>query len=450
MAVIGLAVAAVVPGWPENASFRERLTKRCGPLGGGFLLGVAPIAWLNHVRFGSLNPVSYGPVPWTGIVVDSLRTMTAAHELKYSAPVLAFFVALAGGLYAVRKAQRKTLWMAGVVIAGAVLALLVPALRDRLARMGVVTYGLIVDLTLVDMSPYYVPAQGGFGWIFAHQIPRATLQCTPALVLAPLALVRERLRWRSTLLLLPSAGFYASLIMRADMPYFDAIGWPWVYIRYTLLAVPLLVVATVAVLEDLGLSWVDAGIGLATAVAMAVTFGMLGDEESSVARRVMIVVLPIALAAMALVAAAIAVWRRAKKPWPARALAALVVGAGFAIAICVDYQANVIGKRGCDDFADMVAHATPERFAVIGVLGQFEIVAGLSTVRDVQYADLLRVPGQDLSTMRPLIDYWRSEGRPIFMFSQHPPQGWPDMSYTPMQANDLYRMDFQGDTNAAR
>jgi hypothetical protein len=440
MALAAFAMTAVAPGWPDGASLRERALRRLGPTMAGFALVVVPTAALNWTRFGSPNPISYGPVPWTGVVNPLLAKVSTGAELVYAAPFGLYVAVVCGGLFL---ARGRNLWTVAVLASALALLIYLPTLRARVVRLSVMAYAYIADLTLVDMGPPYDRAPDGIGRMFGNYVVKSTLQCTPALILAPLAVRIPRVRWPVAILLAASAALFAALLIRADMPDPDAVGWPWVYIRYTLPALPLLVVSTVVVLEEMRPTVVDAFVALAAAAVLGVRLRH-ATVETEVSHRVALVVVPLALAEAAFVGAAVARLGAERAPQIVRAFAFLALGIGFAIGTGNDYRINADIKSGCDGLVDQVAAATPERFGLVGVLGQFDVILSLAAMRDVQYADLLRVP--DFASIRPLIDYWRSDRRPVYLFSYTPPPTvWPDVSYRPVDGvGGLYLVDFQG------
>jgi hypothetical protein len=438
MAIVAFAMTAVAPGWPEGAAIRERALRRLGPTMAGFAVAVLPVALLNWYRFGSPNPLSYGPVPWTGNVDPMLYKVSTRAELLFAAPFGIFVLATGVGLYL---ARGRSLRIVAVLAAALALLILVPTLRARVVRCCAVLYAFIADMTLFDLESPYDRAPDGIGRIFGNYVVKATLQCTPVLLLAPLAARIQRVRWPIAFLLATSAALYGTLMLRADMPNADTMGWPWVYIRYTLPALPLLAVATVVLLEEMQPTVVDAFVAVATALVLGYRFAYT-TEVSSLSNRIGVVVLPLVLAEAAFIGAAVARLGADRAPQLARTFAFLALGAGFAISTGNDYRANANVKTGCDGVVDRVMAATPERFGLVGVLGQFDVLLTVAALRDVQYADLLRVP--DFASIRPVIDYWRSDHRPVYLFSiTPPPDVWPDVAFRPVDTvGGLYRLDF--------
>ena len=348
-------------------------------------------------------------------------------------------------------ARNRRGWRFAIGAIGVAVALLVEPLRTRGLRVAVVAFGNIVDSTAVDMGRPYWRAPDGVGQFFNGHVVKSTLQCTPILLVAPLALMRARgaRRWRVALLLAPSAGLFAALVLRANLPYVDAIGWPWMYIRYTFPALPMLVVASVVVIEELRPTWGDGVVALAVATALAVGLYMTQDERPLLTRLTLLV-LPVAVAALAFVAIARARGLDGSASRLSRTLTAVALGTGLAVGVGHDYPSNESLQMSCDQLVDRFARIVPERFAFLGVLGEFDVLLSLAATHDVQYADLLRVP--EFGAIRPLLDYWRSERRPIYLLStSDPPRPWADVSYQPVAGvAHVYLVEFRDPPTAMR
>ncbi|RYE83898.1 MAG: hypothetical protein EOO75_18770, partial [Myxococcales bacterium] len=214
----------------------------------GLGLGLAPSALLNHYRFGTWSPLSYGPIPWAHTNPE-LHKMTLGAQVGYALPLAAVLGLTVLGAWALRGRGPVQLALIGVAVAAVVL---LPPLRDRALRYTMVTLGLLVDLDAVDMGDRYLRAADGAGTLFGRHVVKSVVQGTPLLALAPLALRGEGAeRERDGALLVPPAALIATLITRGNLAYVDAIGWPWVSIRYALPMLPALCVASLVVVQRL-------------------------------------------------------------------------------------------------------------------------------------------------------------------------------------------------------
>jgi hypothetical protein len=433
MAIAAFAILAVAPA-------RGLAIARLWPALLGFAGTTFPIAWLNHVRFDSWNPISYGPIAWTWLAHSEIRKMNLVDQLRYSAlPALLLATTLAAALVTRRRKGGVLL----VVIASLLVIAAAPPLREPFVRYAVVAWAYLVDLSFVDLGPQYTRAADGLGRTYAGWVVKSTLQCSPLIILAPLALRGAGVRrWPLLAMLLPCAALYASFIMRANLAYPDALGFPWVYIRYTFPALPALLVASTVVAER-----VELKSDLRFVLVMAILPGALllaTRDDTLLAKRLLVLVVPLFLAAAALVAASRA--KRGAEPLRfARRIVALTAGLGIAIALGHDLRANVDVKRADDAIVDQLAAIIPQRFALVGVVGQFDVLLSTAATHDVQYGDADVLVDHSFLHLRPLLDYWRAEGRPIYVFSLEPPRSpWADVSIAPVPAMPrLYLLGFQ-------
>jgi hypothetical protein len=458
MAVAALGVLGVAPdpgAAPSGGSLRERLRtqalvalERLGPALLAFVAAMFPVAYLNHLRFGSWNPVSYGPIAWTGLVNEELYKMNLVDQVRYSAvPGLFALVVLA----AVVLARKRRLLVVAILAGAVAIAAYVPALREKFVRYAVVALGYLVDMSFIDMGAAYPPAPDGLGHYFAGWVPKATLQCTPLLVLAPLALrgswssrpptmTRSDVpqRWPLLAILVPCAMLYVSFITRANLVYVDALGCPWVYIRYTFPALPGLLVASLVVVERLRLrvEHLLAAVVVATLVCLAF---LETRDDTSLVKRVVLLVVPIVLGVVAF-AGVLAAHRIERLRPPTRAIVGVLAGLGLAISLGHDLRANVDGKKGCDAYVNHLRSILPHRFALVGVLGQFDLALTTAATHDVQYADTLRIVGR-YPDLHALLEHWHAEDRPVyFLWEGEPYNPWPDVTFERVSTQpDLFR-----------
>jgi hypothetical protein len=356
--------------------------------------------------------------------------MNLIDQASYSAPVVVF---LAIAALAVSRVRRTRGLAIAVLIATVAVAVATPLLRERLARYAIIACGYIADVSVVDLGPSYPRAADGVGRTFAGWTVKSTLQCTPLLALAPLALWRRT--WPLVVVLGPCAVLYASLISRAnldDTP--DAMGWPWVYVRYTFPALPGLAVASVVVVERLGLRRRDLALALALAAALAIAL-ILTPNDKPLWRRLVLVLLPLLLGTSAL-AVTLRALNGDRPSRLARTTVALTLGLGIAIGLGHDLRANIDAKRDVDRLVDRVGALVPHRFAMVGYLGNFDAALTTTATHDVEYADALRVHGR-YSDLHALLDHWRDEHRPVYFFVRalnggprdEPINPWPDVSF---------------------
>jgi hypothetical protein len=407
---------------------RER--KRALPALGGFVGGLLPVSLLNHLRFDSYNPISYGKPPYSGPVGMSL-----GDQARYAIPVAIWALVVIVALVVVRK---KKVLIGVVGLAAIVVAVLMPTLHERLVRYATIGFGYLVDVSFIplDGGPYE-KAKDGLGVSIGGWVAKATFQCTPLVMLAPLAFrgAGEK-RWPLIALLVPSVALYASFLTRANMPYVHAFGWPWVYHRYTLAALPALLVASSMVIERVRLTRNWAIGALVAGGALCAALATSSDTE--LWKRVVLLVLPLASGTIAVIAA-----RFAPQTAVARGSIALAATLGIGIALGHDFRAHYMGKYWCDYWADKFVSVVPPRFALVGRMGNFEVLLSTTATHDVQYLSTHFYP--DWVAIRPVLDHWRAEGRPIYLhWPAEPVSPWKDITFVKAEPMpDVWRFEFK-------
>ncbi|MBX3229822.1 MAG: hypothetical protein KIT84_05765 [Labilithrix sp.] len=442
MAAASLAVIAVAPA-PDGGRSLRAAARRVGPAFAGFVGGLAPVCLLNRVRFSSLNPISYGPPPWCGPA-----EMNLASQVKYGIPIGVFTLVVVALLVVVRK--KRFAWI-GVLAAALAVAWLQPTLHEKGARYLGIGFGYLVDVGFFDLDPWmYVREEDKLGLLIGGWTNKATLQATPLVALAVLSFraARRELRWPLAALLLPTVGLYASFLTRANMPYTHAFGFPWAYHRYTLPALPALLTAAFVVIERVRLPRAAFLAAAALGPLLAIYFWNVSDHV--LLKRVILLVLTLA-AALGAVVATLLVLRKEDDRRRARIAhvtiaAAMVLGIG--IACGHDFRAHYEGKYWCDHWVDRFGEAVPRRFALIGNLGQFDVLLTTTATHDVRYVDIGHFPewGHGL---RELVDYWRAEGREVYLHAPFvvwhgvPASPWPDVTFVPTATvPDVLHLEF--------
>jgi hypothetical protein len=403
--------------------------RRGGWAAAGATVPLLALAVLNKMRFGSFNPVSYGPCVWRRCVETGLANQSAGAMLAYAAPVFAVLGAAVIGMYVARRS--RPMQAAIAIVAVAVLWFAPGALHAHATGLATIAWGYIVDVSKIPMAPM-VPAADGVGTFWGPYVIKSTLQSSPLfglVLVAPFATAREK---RATLALaLPCLALYTLLAMRAVIPAVHALGFPWLYMRYAMPAWPLLAALAVGALRDV--PWRRPHILAIVAVAtlMGVVIG-IGGEDLPVWRRVLILWGSLLLAVLG----PLAVLMLRKNPASSvlqRATIA-IAGAAFACGVgcaCgIDLTATFAIRFHNDERVDAIARATPERLAIVGYAREIDIALTLKATRDLEYADLLETT--DWTNFRQLIDLWSSDGRPIYalwpeQFQMKSP--WPDVTF---------------------
>jgi hypothetical protein len=248
------------------------------------------------------------------------------------------------------------------------------------------------------------------------------------------------------ILALPAAAHYVLLTLRAPIPLAHALGYPWLYMRYAMPALPLLGVLALTALARRSFSWRHALV--AAAVAVPVWIVLVTDPDDFLfLRRLAILRLTLLLALVATVALWLARRRgvlRAKVEQFGHVVAAGAIGMGIAITCGIDVRAVYEVRVRNDAHVDRIAKITPQRFALVGYAAEIDIPLTLHATRDIETADLLEA--KDWNNFHALIDRWTAEKRPIYALLYPNPNGsktwtspWADVVFEPVDApNHVY------------
>ena len=423
--------------WPTGSTLRK-----AGLAALVQALCTVPLVLLNRLRFGMLNPFTYGPTPWRGSTDNGLVDQTNGGHLRYATPVLLVVciavVAVVLATAIERRSTRRLVQVAAVIGAAGVLASS-PILRARGAALAQTLFAYVFDQSVVKLDAPYERAPGAFGYLFGPWVVKSTLQCTPLLLLALTSPELDpRKRQRRFVLLAASAALYAYLMLRANLPLHSALGFPWVYIRYTMPALPLL--AVVALLGGLPrpnrIAWALAAL---LGLGVVVWLGQ-GDDDRALSRQVLVLAVPLILGALTL--ACVVAFRRGKLPASlAGAVLLVLVGTSIGTTLGHELRANLEGKSYCDFWTDVMRREAPERFALIGYLPPMEPMLALRAERDIEYADLYQV--ESWNEARPVLEHWFETQRPIFWVVDKGPMTspWPDLVFEPVGVDGrIYRV----------
>ncbi len=373
---------------------------------------------LDRMRFGSWNPISYGPCVWRSCDETGLSKQSIGFMLDFAGPSLLWASLTLVGIVVAMVRRSRTLGI--VVVTLAVIAFV----RDeslrmnalRLARTGL---AFLVDVNHIDLQPFQ-HAPDGLGIMTGATTLKAPLQSVPFLALAfmaPFATVRER---RVVLLLsAPCAALLLGLTLRANLPAAFALGYPFTNLRYVFPALPLAIVLAVCAVRRLAFG----GREIAIALVIALGVGLVLVSDTSDAphwRRFLLLRITLLVAFGALALAWLA--RRAPDSRRRAAFAGMVtaaaVGLSIAINLGLDLHVMLLGRRSNDKTVDDVAAVFPQRFALVGWAAEIDPPLSLRASRDIEYADMYEA--QDWRNFRTLIDVWTDDHRPIYAIWPRP------------------------------
>lgn len=417
------AVIAALFVWPSRdegaaASWlpaRDRIQRGAWATLGALCI-VAPVSLLNLVRFGSLNPVSYGPCVWRSCAETGLDQQGIGAMLRWAWPVLAWAAASLAGWRLSRRARGGAL----TVLTLSLGVLAAPSmLRDRAVAIVGLAWAFTVDVSRFTLGYSFWRPPDGLGAFFGPFAVRALLQCTPALLLATLAgavASRAQVRRELAVLGLACAALLASLALRANLPMAFALGYPFLALRYVTPALPLL--ACLAVVATRELPWRRAHLAVGAALAAGVALWLWQyDDDHDHARRWLLLRGTLASAGAAFVLLARSLAPRASARWAQAAAGAATVtfALGFAVAVAVDLRESARNRDEGQRYMDALARRLPRRFALIGFAPELDPALGLRGARDVEYFDLYE--SIDWRPVREVTAHWLAEGRPVFVLT---------------------------------
>ncbi len=249
---VGLATISLGP-------WRHRLV-RGAMMGLGSAPSIALMAWVNHLRFGAWNPISYGPCD-ANSCNPTTNNQSAGAFLEGVKPLLPWALGFALLLWLVRRSPRA---VAATVTLGACAAVLPDAeLSQKFALYGRALWGFVASMG--SFRTQFARADDGNGVYLNDWLVRSLLQCSPVLLAGVLGLrasaetprtstvldgPAEQARAARRMLTAVIAGVLTACVLRADTGGAFVWGWPFLNMRYVVPLIPAAVVlAAVAVAE---------------------------------------------------------------------------------------------------------------------------------------------------------------------------------------------------------
>jgi hypothetical protein len=390
---------------PHDAVARARLLAAllgaAGPL--------AAVGMLNRVRFGSFNPVTYGPCVWRSCAETGLDVQGIGAMLRWFAPLVAWAAGAAVAVWATRRHRPSC---AAAALTAALVLCLPGTLRDRAGALARLVYAFVVDVSPLSLGFGFVRAPDGLGLFLGPFVVRSLLPAAPFVVLA-LAVPWDTARARRAAVttLLPVVGLLGALALRANLPPAYALGYPFLSVRYVAPALPLLAAASAWALVRLGMSRRVLVASALLALACGLWFAR-ADDDGSLLRRQLLLRVPLALAALVtvLVPGVLGAAGRAHRAalWVSVALA---LGLSAGAALGSDLAHLFALRREHELRLVRIARHLPHRVAVYGYPVELDPVVSLREGRDLRFADLYET--RDWA-FEPLVRRWWAEGRTVF------------------------------------
>jgi hypothetical protein len=230
--------------WPTHASVR-----RFTAMTVGLVAGLLPVSILNHIRFDSFSPITYGPCVWRSCGESGTENQHITDMVAYAAPTFGILVFVGLTFWLLR----SRIWLAvASVVVGLLVILAASSVRAHALKLALVTWGTIFDVSRLDFGPPFFTPPDGTGHFLGPWVIRSLLQCSPIFFLAVFAKgatapERSLLKFFtiSTVFLL------GSLILRANQPTAFALGFPLLFLRYTTPGCAMLSLLAVSALRDL-------------------------------------------------------------------------------------------------------------------------------------------------------------------------------------------------------
>lgn len=402
----------------------------------GYGLGSAPLlsvmAWVNHQRFGTWNPVSYGPCN-AHSCTDPNNNQTALAFLETIAPAVPYALAFAVILW-LSRGSRRALALASFLAACGALLPDTPT-RAQLTSLLRATYGYVFDVGNLDIQ--YAHAANGPGSFNNGWCVRSLLQCTPVLAVAALVgtvgrMLPEKHRGSVHALVAVCLGVLFGCTLRANTGGAYVYGFPFLNLRYAALLVPAALVLAATSLQYL--PWRPRHAAVALGVAGLGAWFLAGrphGDEDLLRRQVThwgTVGLAVTLFAVTVA------WGHVRQgfgPRIAALLAAVATGTGGAITLGIDTVA-ARDYRGAQDSRTLeLARCAPDaRMILLGGYAMDEALA-LHDRRDILIVNVGMGP-RDGSRARQIVNAAMRPDRPAYLIEDREDGPWvfqwPDLT----------------------
>jgi hypothetical protein len=405
---------------------------------GLFLMGA-----VNHARFGTWSPFSYGPCDTDGCLGGTTaadNTQNGGDFLAASAPYVPYVIVVALAFWLVRRSSRHVALLA---LVSALAALVPEGPGGTLFRhVGRTFWAYVFDLGNLEFGYLkWSEDPGTFSYMWRYGGPwcvRALFQCSPVLIAVLLPRERGAPEEKATywVLVATCSGVLASILMRSNLPGPHAIGMAFLNQRYLVPALPALTVMAFVGVSELPLrAWHAIVAGVVGGAGAEILARQTSDSD--LFRRQVTHWFPLGLA-FALWACAsgarllVRSSRRAAAAHLAALLVAVAVGYGVAISFGVDRVAARVVRGYQDARAAELARCTPDRFVLVGGRAMDESLAILDE-KHILFINPLMGP-HDASNARRLVLESISPTSPAFLIDDeahvdHWQLDWPGFAF---------------------
>ncbi len=372
----------------------------------GIIIPLLSLSGLNLLRFGSPNPLSYGPCVWR-VCQGPRQLQTLSHLLQFAVPVLIWIFVTGILIFVLRKRRNLPV---GIFSLSIIALLLIPILRERTWLYVQAFWGILVNLGYAEMDGAYTTVKTGPGIFRGSFLLKSLLQCTPVLILAPFT----QLRWRreGIVVMLPVAALIAVIILRANMSWAHIVGHSAMQIRYLLPAAPLLVVLTMTAVSEH--EWRTRHLVSGVIFTALFTLWLVsGKNDLPMGRRMILIAGGPILAGIT--AAGISLARhRSEHLWSRFSVwcTTLAIGWGFAVSIGVDLNQTVKKNLKTIQRQEQLRSIFPEQFAVMAWPNRLNPFLAMKDSCEIQYADLSEL--ENWKDVEGLLHHWLDTDIPVY------------------------------------
>lgn len=398
------------PGWAARARGA-----------GAFLLGAMPsvllMAWVNHQRFGTWSPLSYGPCGAQNCLGASGQDFD--HYAAIARQLATVLAPLGVCLWVGRRSARGV----GLIALGAALFYtlrVVPPERSLVLTIRSL-YGYLIDLGGIEIANFH-HTEDGLSNLHNGWAVRAFLQCVPVMVLGVHAggegaetPARRTARWAASLVV---CGVLTMGVLRAHEWSSAVWGNPFLNVRYLVVVMP-----AAAVLAALALEGYRFGAGHLAVWAVAALAGarwLAADPLALTAtQRWATHLLPLGLAG------ALLALRSERQGWRTRALTVTVMlSLGYQSALVLGVDAMAVARLRSEQDARTreLARVPESRFMLLGGYALDQALA-LHDRREIRFVNLgLDRAGQPGAEAR--VRRWLAEGGAVYIIEDNPGGPW--------------------------